>query len=217
MRLLQNSIFNIYHTILALSMVFCKITLHRKFLRRNKQGISKNPLKSADFRGFLVRVTRFERAISTSQMWRGTNSATPGYSVFCYYTTLGAKIKVFPVCGQSCGQSRFSASFHSLPKSRKRPCFKAFRAFTSQVMDGVHRTPKCGAVPAPLHPDIQFLLLYHAGGENQRFSCLWSFLWSRPLFGPVWSSDKIPQTTVFQNLVAFGVSGRGCRGSHSQS
>ena len=94
----------------------------------------------------MVRVTRFERAISTSQMWRGTNSATPGYSVFCHYTTLGAKIKVIPVCGQSCGQSRFSVCFHSLPKSRKRRCFKDFRAFASHVMDGVHRTPKAGAL-----------------------------------------------------------------------
>ena len=196
-------------------------------LRRNKQGISKNPLKSADFRGFLVRVTRFERAISTSQMWRGTNSATPGYSVFaiipccgqkskiflsvvipvvraafrpgcvpwgnpanaraarlpglrllrpwmvstalpnvaryqlrytrifnfCYYTTVRAKIKVFPVCGQSCGQSRFSACFLDLQKSRKRPFRKAFLASASQVMDGVHRTPKSSAIPPSLHPD----------------------------------------------------------------
>ena len=80
---------------------------------------------------------------------------------FCYYTTLGAKIKVFPVCGQSCGQSRSSACFHSLPKSRKRPCCKAFRAFTSQVMDGVHRTPKAGALPTALHPVIK--LFYPAG------------------------------------------------------
>ena len=72
---------------------------------------------------------------------------------FCYYTTLGAKMKVFPVCGQSCGQSRFSASFHSLLKSRKRPCFKAFRASASQVMDGVHHTPKPRALPTALHPD----------------------------------------------------------------
>ena len=55
----------------------------------------KNPLKSADFRGFLVRVTRFERAISTSQMWRGTNSATPGYSVFAIITRHRRKSKIF--------------------------------------------------------------------------------------------------------------------------
>ena len=68
---------------------------HPQPLRRNKQGISKNPLKSADFRGFLVRVTRFERAISTSQMWRGTNSATPGYSVFAIIPRWGRKSKIF--------------------------------------------------------------------------------------------------------------------------
>ena len=73
---------------------------------------------------------------------------------FCYYTTLGAKMKVFPVCGQSCGQSRFSGLFRDLLKSRKRPCRKAFRAFASQVMDGVHRTPKAGALPTALIPDI---------------------------------------------------------------
>ena len=56
---------------------------------------------------------------------------------FCYYTTLGAKIKDFPVCGQSCGQSRFSARFRDPAKSRKRPRCKAFRAFTSQVVNEV--------------------------------------------------------------------------------
>ena len=144
-------------------------------------AINKETPPGAMLLGALVRVTRFERAISTSQMWRGTSSATPGYSVFdiiprwgrkskiflsvvnpvvkavfrpcsatsqnpanarvsrlsglslfwswmvsgplpnvaryqlrytrifsfCYYTTLGAKIKVFPVCGHSCGQGRF--------------------------------------------------------------------------------------------------------------
>ena len=57
----------------------------------NKQ----KPLKSSDFRGFLVRVTRFERAISTSQMWRGTSSATPGYSVFDIIPRWGRKSKIF--------------------------------------------------------------------------------------------------------------------------
>ena len=72
-----------------------------------------------------------------------------------------AKIKVFPVCGQSCGQSRFSARFDDPAKSRKRPCCKAFRASASQVMDGVHRTPKAGALPTALHPVIK--LFYPAG------------------------------------------------------
>ena len=43
----------------------------------------------------MVRVTRFERAISTSQMWRGTSSATPGYSVFAIIPCCGQKSKIF--------------------------------------------------------------------------------------------------------------------------
>ena len=33
-------------------------------------------------------MTRCERAISTSQMWRGTNSATPGYLLFRFLEIL---------------------------------------------------------------------------------------------------------------------------------
>lgn len=43
----------------------------------------------------MVRVARLERAASTSQMWRPTNWATPGYSFFCHYTTASGKNKVF--------------------------------------------------------------------------------------------------------------------------
>ena len=128
---------------------------------------------------------------------------------FCYYTTAQAKIKDFPVCGHSCGQGRFSAWFGNPEKSRKPPCCRALWPPGFRVVDGAGATPKSSAIPPSLHPDIQFLLLYHAAGENQRFSCLWSFLWSRPLFGPVSSSGKTAQMTAFQNLVAFGVSGRG--------
>ena len=120
-----------------------------------------NKPPGASLLGALVRVTRFERAISTSQMWRGTSSATPGYSVLSYYTTPRAKIKDFPVCGQSCGQSRFSVRFRDPAKSHKRPCCKAFRASASQVVDGVRTTPKAGALPTALHPVIQ--LFYPAG------------------------------------------------------
>ena len=85
-----------------------------------------------------------------SQMWRGTSSATPGYSILSYYTTLQVKIKDFPVCGHSCGQGRFSARFCKPVKSRKRPCCKAFRASTFLVVDGVHSTPKPPALPTAL-------------------------------------------------------------------
>ena len=65
-------------------------------------------------------------------------------------------MKVFPVCGQSCGQGRISVRFHDPLKSRKRPCCKAFRASASPVVDAVHSTPKAGALPTALHPVIQF-------------------------------------------------------------
>ena len=77
---------------------------------------------------------------------------------FCYYTTLGAKIKDFPVCGQSCGQSRFSARFADLTKSRKRPCRKTFRASAFDIVDGFGNTPKAGALPVALHPDDQNII-----------------------------------------------------------
>ena len=74
---------------------------------------------------------------------------------FRYYTTSEAKIKDFPVCGQSCGQSRISARFGDPAKSRKRPCCKAFRASASQVVDGVSSTPKAGALSAALSLDTE--------------------------------------------------------------
>ena len=64
-----------------------------------------------------------------SQTRRDTNFAIPGYSLFCHYTTTERKIKVFSVCGHSCGQSRFCAAFGNRRKTRYHPCRKAFRAF----------------------------------------------------------------------------------------
>ena len=78
---------------------------------------------------------------------------------FCYYTTLGAKMKVFPVCGQSCGQGRISVRFHDPLKSRKHLWRKAFRASASQVEDGASTTPKAGALPTALIPVI-YLIRY---------------------------------------------------------
>ena len=67
-------------------------------------------------------------------------------------------MKDFPVCGQSCGQSRFSALFRGLPKSRKRLCCKAFRASAVAIVDGAGATPKAGALPTALHPVIGSLM-----------------------------------------------------------
>ena len=80
---------------------------------------------------------------------------------FCYYTTPQAKIKDFPVCGQLCGQSRFSARLGGLAKSRKCPCRKDFRASAIAIVDGAANAPKAGALPTALHPVIE--LFYPAG------------------------------------------------------
>ena len=62
----------------------------------------------------------------------------------------------------------------------------------------------------------QFLLLYHAGGENERFSCLWSILWSKPFLGLFSQSAKIPQTPVAQGFPDFHFSGHGWCPPHTQ-
>ena len=43
----------------------------------------------------MVRVARLERAASTSQMWRPTNWATPGYSISIIIPRRGRKSKIF--------------------------------------------------------------------------------------------------------------------------
>lgn len=129
------------------------VAIYRKILRRNKQG--KAPRCDA-LLGALVRVTRLERAISASQMRRGTNSATPGYSLFCHDTTASGKNKVFSVCGHSCGQSRFYTAFGNRGKSSKRRCCKALRRFASPYPGYNHGTPKPSALPSALHLGVLF-------------------------------------------------------------
>ena len=68
------------------------VAIYRKILRRNKQG--KDPRCDA-LLGALVRVARLERAASTSQMWRPTNWATPGYSISAIIPRRGRKSKIF--------------------------------------------------------------------------------------------------------------------------
>ena len=72
-----------------------------------------------------------------------------------------------------------------------------------------HPAPKAGALPTALHPVIQFLLLYHAAGENQSFSCLWSFIWSKRFYCPACRPGQIPQMPVLQGLPGFSCSYRG--------
>ena len=71
------------------------------------------------------------------------------------------------------------------------------------ILSGWSYSPKPGAIPTSLYPDIQFLPLYHGRGENQRFFCLWSFMWSKPLLRRFQQSKKTPQMQVSQGFAAF--------------
>ena len=104
----------------------------------------------------MVRVVRLERTVSWSQTRRDTNFAIPGYSFFCHDTMARGKNKDFSVCGQSCGQSRFYAAFSNRGKSRKCRCHKALRHFALPRPGYRHGTPKPGAIPTSLYPDIHF-------------------------------------------------------------
>ena len=79
------------------------------------------------------------------------------------------------------------------------------------------RHPKCRALPVEPHPDIQFLPLYHGREENQRFLCLWSFLWSKPLLCCFRQSGKILQTQVSQGFAAFRLTLSRIQPRHSQT
>ena len=87
---------------------------------------------------------------------------------FCHDTTAGEKNKVFSVCGHSCGQSCFCAAFSSWGKTSKRLCCKALRRSTLPCPGYRHGTPKPGAIPASLYPDIQLLPLYHGEGRKAK-------------------------------------------------
>ena len=79
------------------------------------------------------------------------------------------------------------------------------------------RHPKCRARPVEPHPDIQFLPLYHGGEENQRFFCLWSFMWSKPLLCRLQQPDEIQQTQALQGFAAFRPDPSRIPPRHSQS
>lgn len=68
------------------------VAIYRKILRRNKQG--KAPRCDA-LLGALVRVERFERSASWTQIKRATNCAIPGYSISVIIPRRGRKSKIF--------------------------------------------------------------------------------------------------------------------------
>ena len=92
---------------------------------------------------------------------------------FCHYTTAERKIKDFPVCGQTCGQSRFCAAFGNRGKSSKRRCCKALRRFTMPRPGYRHGTPKASALPTALIPDMKFRLIRRPDVLTQECVCKW--------------------------------------------
>lgn len=107
-------------------------------------------------------------------------------------------------------QLGFSQYFHLLRRNRQRirkiPLKSLIsEGFWSEWGDSNARSlePKSSAIPTSLHPDIQFLPLYHGERENQSFFCLWSFMWSKPLLYRFRQSVEIPQTQVSQGFAAF--------------
>ena len=85
------------------------------------------------------------------------------------------------------------------------------------IISGWSYSPKPGAIPTSLYPDIQFLSLYHGGRENQRFFCLWSFMWSKPILCRFQRLGEIPQTQVSQGFTAFRLALSRIPPRHSQS
>ena len=101
-------------------------------------------------------------------------------------------------------------------KTHNCPCVKGFGRFGSAWSDERCRAPKSSALPTALYPDIQFLPLYHGREENQRFFCLWSFLWSKPLLCYFRQSGKILQTQALQGFAAFRLTLSRIQPRHSQ-
>ena len=86
----------------------------------------------------------------------------------------------------------------------------------SVYLSGWSYSPKPRVLSAELHPDIQFLSLYHGGEENQRFFCLWSFMWSKPLLCRFLQPGEIQQTQASQGFATFRLTPSRIPPRHSQ-
>ena len=141
------------------------VAIYRKILRRNKQG--KAPRCDA-LLGALVRVVRLERTVSWSQTRRDTNFAIPGYSVFSMIPRRGGKSKIFLAVVIPVVKAAFMPFMAIGEKPAKRRRHKALRRFALPCPGYRHGTPKPGAIPASLYPDIQLLPLYHGEGRKAK-------------------------------------------------
>ena len=130
-------------------------TNHLQILRRNRQRIRKSLWNQ-----------RFQRDFGPSSAARTHGLLVPNQAryqlrytrifTFLHDTTENGKNKDFSVCGHLCGQSRFCAAFGNRVKSRKRRCCRALRRFTLPCPGYSHGTPKPGAIPTSLYPDIEW-------------------------------------------------------------
>ena len=116
---------------------------------------------------------------------------------FLHDTTENGKNKVFSVCGHSCGQSRFYAVFGNRRKPRKRRRRKALRRFTLPCPGYRHGTPKPGAIPTSLYPDIHFSAMIPWRGEKIKI-----FL---SVVNPVVKAAFVPFSATGENPANAGV------------
>ena len=151
----------------------------------------------------MVRVVRLERTVSWSQTRRDTNFAIPGYSISAMIPRRGVKIKFF----LSVVIYVVKAAFMPLSATGGKPAIaRAARLcglLSKQFMDRVYALPNVAPYQLSHTRLFTFLPLYHGGEENQRFFCLWSFLWSKPLLCRFLQSGKTPQSQVLQGFTAF--------------
>ena len=162
-------------------------------------------------------MARLERAASTSQMWRPTNWATPGYSISIIIPRRGRKSKIFlsvviPVV---------KAAFMPFSTTGGNPANAGATRLSVVLPCSVPDT----ATAHPNHVRYQlrytrifiFLPLYHGGEENQRFFCLWSFMWSKLLLCRFRQPEENPLSPVPQGIPGFCPSRAWIGSTHSQT
>ena len=97
---------------------------------------------------------------------------TCGQAVFLTTSTCGGSACIAGV-SRDCGHGIFRLE-GGATRSQSRRATNCATPGYFVILSGWSYSPKASALPTALIPDIQFLPLYHGGGENQRLFCLWS-------------------------------------------
>ena len=165
----------------------------------------------------MVRVVRLERTVSWSQTRRDTNFAIPGYSISAIIPRRREKSKIF----LSVVKHVVKAAFVPLSAAGEKPANAGVARLCGvslcPVPDTATALPNQARYQLRYTRIFTFLPLYHGGEENQRFFCLWSFLWSKPLLCRFRQEEEIPQTQVLQDFAAFHLTLSRIQPRHSQS